>query len=61
MTLPGASSTLWLLKAPDSLSEQSRREPDGAGIGVFNPSGVPVVTKQALAAFADLEFATAAR
>ncbi|WP_427017363.1 class II glutamine amidotransferase [Pseudarthrobacter sp. P1] len=54
-------ATFWLLKAPDSLSEQSRREPDGAGIGVFGDSGVPVVTKQALAAFEDPEFATAAR
>jgi len=54
-------ATFWLLKAPDSLSEQSRREPDGTGIGVFATNGEPEITKQPLAAFADPEFATAAR
>lgn len=54
-------ATFWLLKAPDSLSEQSRREPDGTGIGVFSANGVPAVFKQPLAAFADPQFATAAR
>ena len=54
-------ATFWLLKAPDSLSEQSRREPDGIGIGIFDPHGLPEVTKQPLAAFQDAEFATAAR
>jgi len=54
-------ATFWLLRAPDSLSEQSRREPDGTGIGVFTAKGIPEVTKQALAAFEDPEFATAAR
>lgn len=54
-------ATFWLLKAPDSLSEQSRREPDGTGIGVFSAAGVPEISKQAIAAFADAEFATAAR
>ncbi|PYI66918.1 class II glutamine amidotransferase [Arthrobacter livingstonensis] len=54
-------ATFWLLKAPDSLSEQSRREPDGTGIGVFSAGGVPEISKQAIAAFVDEEFATAAR
>ncbi|ALE04256.1 glutamine amidotransferase (plasmid) [Arthrobacter sp. ERGS1:01] len=54
-------ATFWLLKAPDSLALQSRREPDGTGIGVFTADGEPEITKQPLAAFADPEFATAAR
>jgi len=54
-------ATFWLLKAPDSLSMQSRREPDGTGIGVFDAGGVPKVFKQALAAFEDAAFATEAR
>jgi predicted glutamine amidotransferase len=54
-------ATFWLLKAPDSLSMQSRREPDGTGIGSFGPDGVPAISKQALAAYADPAFATAAR
>lgn len=54
-------ATFWLLKAPDSLSEQSRREPDGTGIGTFTAGGVPEISKQPIAAFADVAFATAAR
>ncbi|WP_104086905.1 class II glutamine amidotransferase [Arthrobacter sp. GMC3] len=54
-------ATFWLLKAPDSLSVQSRREPDGTGIGVFDAGGVPAVFKQALAAYDDAVFATEAR
>ena len=33
------TATFWLLDAPDSLREQSHREPDGAGIGVFDADG----------------------
>lgn len=54
-------ATFWLLTAPDSLSEQSHREPDGAGIGIFNAQGVPVVSKQPIAAWEDRLFAAAAR
>ncbi len=54
-------ATFWLLKAPLSLAVQSRREPDGSGIGVFAARGDPVITKQAIAAFKDIEFATAAK
>ena len=32
-------ATFWLLQAPDSLQQQSRREPDGAGIGTFDAGG----------------------
>jgi len=54
-------ATFWLLEAPDSLSQQSRREPDGTGLGSFAPSGRPVVAKQPLAAYEDQAFARAAR
>ena len=40
-------ATFWLLEAPDSLAQQSRREPDGTGIGTFDEQGRPVVAKQA--------------
>ncbi len=46
------TATFWLLDAPDSLREQSHREPDGAGIGVFGPDGRPVLDKQPIAACA---------
>jgi glutamine amidotransferase len=54
-------ATFWLLQARDSLSTQSRREPDGTGIGWFDDAGHPMVDKQPLAAYEDREFATAAR
>ena len=54
-------ATFWLLEAPDSLAEQSRREPDGTGLGAFDPDGRPVVSKQPLAAYEDQEFAQEAR
>jgi predicted glutamine amidotransferase len=55
------SATFWLLDAPDSLAAQSRRNVDGCGIGFFDPSGTPVLDKQAEAAFGDAEFAREAR
>ena len=54
-------ATFWLLDAPDSLRAQSHREPDGAGIGVFDPGGLPVIDKQPIAAWQDSEFAHEAR
>ena len=54
-------ATFWLLDAPDSLSNQSRREPDGTGIGWFDASGRPLVAKQPLAAYEDAAFAGEAR
>jgi glutamine amidotransferase len=54
-------ATFWLLEAPDSLAQQSRREPDGTGLGTFDPDGRPVVSKQPLAAYEDQAFAQAAR
>lgn len=54
-------ATFWLLDAPDSLSAQSRREPDGAGIGTFDSAGKAHVAKQPLAAWEDHAFAREAR
>jgi predicted glutamine amidotransferase len=54
-------ATFWLLEAPDSLARQSRREPDGTGLGWFDAGGRPQVSKQPLAAYTDEEFARQAR
>ncbi|MFQ6398008.1 class II glutamine amidotransferase [Nocardia sp. KC 131] len=54
-------ATFWLLDAPDSLSVQSRREPDGVGLGTFAADGVPLVEKQPIAAYQDVQFAREAR
>lgn len=49
-------ATFWLLEAPDSIAQQSRREPDGTGLGTYTSDGFPLVEKQPLAAYADREF-----
>jgi glutamine amidotransferase len=54
-------ATFWLLDAPDSLSVQSHREPDGTGLGWFDAEGTPHVSKQAHAAYSDRQFAREAR
>ncbi|OBG33967.1 class II glutamine amidotransferase [Mycobacterium sp. E3198] len=54
------SATFWLLTAPDSLSTQSRRNPDGTGLGVFDADGRPQVDKEPIAAWHDTQFATEA-
>ena len=54
-------ATFWLLEAPDSLAEQSRREPDGTGIGWYDADGRPHVAKQPIAAYEDEAFAREAR
>jgi len=56
-----ATATFWLLDAPDSLSAQSHREPDGTGLGWFDARGGPHVSKQAHAAYSDRTFAREAR
>jgi predicted glutamine amidotransferase len=56
-----ARATFWLLDAPDSLSAQGHREPDGTGLGWFDEQGAPHVSKQALAAYDDRRFAREAR
>ena len=54
------AATFWLLDAPDSLSEQSRRNPDGTGLGVFDAHGRPQLHKEPIAAWQDADFATEA-
>src|SRR5437588_7255699 len=56
-----AKATFWLLAAPDSLAAQSRREPDGTGLGWFAEDGAPHVSKQPLAAYTDRDFAREAK
>jgi glutamine amidotransferase len=55
------TATFWLLGAPDSIERQSRREPDGSGLGVFLPDGRPHVHRSARPAFRDPEFRREAR
>jgi len=50
-------ATFWLLEAPDSLANQSRRNPDGTGLGYYEEDGRPVVEKDPLAAYEDRRFA----
>jgi predicted glutamine amidotransferase len=54
------TATFWLLDAPDSLSDQSRRNPDGTGVGVFDEHGQPQLHKEPIAAWQDADFATEA-
>src|SRR5215472_18870212 len=54
-------ATFWLLDAPDSLEVQSRRNPDGSGIGFFGPDGSAVLDKQPEPAFGDEEFVREAK
>lgn len=54
------TATFWLLNAPDSLSAQSRKNPDGTGLGVFDERGEPELRKQPMAAWEDAAFATEA-
>lgn len=55
------SASFWLLESPDSLSVQSRREPDGTGLGIFDASGTPNVQRWPIAAYEDRAFAEEAR
>jgi glutamine amidotransferase len=54
-------ATFWLLEAPDNLLAQSRRNPDGTGLGYFDKNGTPHVDKRAIAAFEDRRFVSDAR
>jgi predicted glutamine amidotransferase len=54
-------ATFWLLEAPDSLAEQSRRNPDGYGIATYEAVGSPRVEKRPAAAYADELFAREAK
>ncbi|MCH9640673.1 MAG: class II glutamine amidotransferase [Actinomycetia bacterium] len=55
------TASFWLLDAADSLAAQSKRNPDGAGIGVFEATGEPVLDKQPIAAWKDAQFAAEAK
>jgi predicted glutamine amidotransferase len=52
-------ATFWLLEAPDSLANQSRRNPDGYGLATFDVNGQTdvQVEKRPVAAYEDEEFA----
>jgi predicted glutamine amidotransferase len=52
------TATFWLLDAPDSLAQQSRKNPDGTGLGLFDERGQPQLHKEPIAAWQDAEFAT---
>jgi glutamine amidotransferase len=54
-------ATFWLLEAPDSLSGQSRRDPDGTGLGWFTADGEAQVHKAPVAAYQDRAFAEEAK
>jgi glutamine amidotransferase len=54
-------ATFWLLEAPDSLAEQSRRNPDGYGIASYRDDGSARVEKRPAAAYEDELFAREAR
>lgn len=54
-------AVFWLLEAPDSLSAQSRQDPDGTGLGYFDAAGAPEVHKAPIAAYEDRDFAQEAR
>jgi predicted glutamine amidotransferase len=54
-------ASFWLLEAPDSLLEQSLRNPDGTGLGYFAPVVGAVVDKEPLTAYEDPAFARGAK
>ena len=54
------AATFWLLDAPDNLAAQSRKNPDGTGLGFFDSQGHPHIHKQPIAAWQDADFATEA-
>jgi glutamine amidotransferase len=54
-------ATFWLLDASDSLALQSRRNPDGYGLGIYDEDGRPIVHKRPAAAYEDELFAREAR
>jgi glutamine amidotransferase len=43
-------ATFWLLNAPTSLLQLSETQPDGVGLGTFNPDGSPWVYRKPVAA-----------
>src|SRR5262245_54916482 len=58
---PRVQASFWLLDAPQSLREQSRRMPHGVGLGWFSLGDEPVRDRAPLAAFQNSDFALQAR
>ncbi|MGY0231573.1 class II glutamine amidotransferase [Longispora urticae] len=58
---PRVHTALWLLDAPASLTEQSRRMPDGTGLGWFSLGDEPVRDRAPVAAYEDADFAAEAQ
>jgi len=54
-------AAFWLLEAQDSLSDQSHKNPDGAGIGTFELDGTPEMDKSPIAAYKDKSFVREAK
>jgi predicted glutamine amidotransferase len=53
-------ATFWLVDAPDSLLLQSQTQPDGVGLGTFDPDGTPRVWRKPVAANRSETFVTGA-
>jgi glutamine amidotransferase len=51
-------ATFWLLDAPTSLLQLSETQPDGVGLGTFNPDGTPWVYRKPVAANRSQTFIT---
>jgi glutamine amidotransferase len=51
------TARFWLLDAPNSLVQQSHRNPDGYGLATFDASGAPVIRKDPMAAHTVEDFA----
>jgi glutamine amidotransferase len=58
---PRVRATFWLLDAPQSLRAQSRRQPDGTGLGWFSLGDEPVRDRAPVAAHESPDFALQAR
>ncbi|MBA9004788.1 MULTISPECIES: class II glutamine amidotransferase [Thermomonospora] len=58
---PRVEAAFWLLDAPQSLAEQSRRMPHGVGLGWFSLGDEPVRDRAPLPAYENTDFARAAR
>src|SRR5262245_21908977 len=58
---PRVEAQFWLVDAADSLSAQSHRMPDGAGIGWFSQGDEPVRDRAPLAAHENVDFDVLAR
>src|SRR5437868_5914146 len=54
-------ATFWLLEAPDSLAQQSRHNPDGYGIAIYDGDGMARIDKRPAAAYEDDVFAREAK